>query len=322
MAHHKAKYPRQPSQIMVVDHSPRPVSQSRTATPLDPSPLQKYIKEYLTNCIIEEKAPDTLDTYAFRLNDFMKGTTGFSPAELRVYFKSLIDRGLAASTRNAYYRSIHTFLTWVKTEEHLEYHPMDNIKPPRMPRTLPQPFPPEDIEKLLIITSGQRYLDARNRAMVLVFLDTGLRLAELSALLTSSIDLITGRALVMGKGSKERIVRVGKTARKAVNHYLSMRQDDLPQLWLSEERRPMTKDGIKCTMKKLCIRAGVKGAAHKLRHTFALNYLRNGGELAILQLNMGHSDIKTTKIYLNGLNGDDVIREHQKVSPVDNMGIK
>jgi site-specific recombinase XerD len=306
---------------MVLDTSPAVKQQPRLATPLDPIPLQNYIKEYLTNCIIEEKTGDTVSTYAFRLNDFLKCSTGITPMDLRVYFQGLMERNLAASTRNAYYRSLHTFFEWAVKDGKLEKNPLANIKAPRLPKKLPQPFSPDDLDRLLLITSGQRFTEVRNRAILLVFLDTALRLAELSALKRSDIDILTGHVLIMGKGAKQRGVRIGKSARKALNKYTSMRDDDLPALWLSEERRPMTRAGIKVTIDKLCLRAGIKGSPHKCRHTAAINYLRNGGSAFNLQILLGHSTLTMTRHYVSGLNSEDMMKEHVTASPVDNMNL-
>ncbi|HUT02862.1 MAG TPA: site-specific integrase, partial [bacterium] len=93
-------------------------------------------------------------------------------------------------------------------------------------------------------------------------------------------------------------------------------------LWLSEERRPMTLDGLKLTICKLCRRAGLKGprrSAHTFRHTFATNWLRNGGGEFVLQQLLGHSTLTMTRRYVQSLNAEDAAAAHVKYSPVDNL---
>ena len=303
---------------MFVESSPATFSQARSAIPPDTSP-DKLVKEYITNCIIEGLSGDTLSTYAYRLNIFLELSSGLSRDNIREYLKKLIEKGLSPSTRNAYYRALHSFFSWVKEEYNLENHPMMNINPPKIPKRFPSSFAVNELNRLFILTGGNTFLEIRNRALVLVFLDTGLRLTEMSRLKKEQVDILTGVFHVIGKGDKERAVRIGKATRKALNKYLSRRTDSLPDLWVSEERKPLTRAGIKVTIVKLCRRAGVKGGPHKIRHTFAVNFLRNGGDLKTLQLNMGHSNIKTTDIYLQSIAEDDLVRVHEKASPVDNL---
>lgn len=305
---------------MSLDLSPTLLSHTRLASSLDLSPLKKLIKEYLTNCIIEDKSQRTIDTYAHRLNDLSDNVSELTPANIRLYFQNLIDRELSASTRNAYYRCIRTFCNWLVAEGYLEKTPLVNIKPPRIPQKMIKPFTLDDIRTILFLCSGNGFLDIRNRALVLVFLDTGLRLAEMANINREDIDIIEGIITVVGKGNKERRVRIGKTARKALYKYLSTRDDELPALWLTEERRPLTRDGIQITIKRLCNRVGIHGGPHKLRHTFAINAFKNGAREFEVQLLLGHSTLEMTRRYMSTLSSVDAIESHVKFSPVDGLG--
>lgn len=116
-----------------------------------------------------------------------------------------------------------------------------------------------------------------------------------------------------------------KTARKALFKYLLSRRDQLPCLWVTEERRVMTKEGIKTAVERLCKRAVITDArpgAHTFRHTAAINYLRNGGGEFTLQMMLGHSTLQMTRRYVSSLSAEDMFRVHEQASPVDNMRLR
>jgi len=103
-----------------------------------------------------------------------------SASSVRLFLLSLQDRQLPPHTVHIYYRSLNTFFSWLEAEGLIAKSPMANIKPPKVPRQVIKPFSQQDIENLLLLCSGDKFLDVRNRAMVLLFLDTGLRLAEVN----------------------------------------------------------------------------------------------------------------------------------------------
>ena len=163
--------------------------------------------------------------------------------------------------------------------------------------------------------------------MVLVLLDTGLRLSELAGIQLHDINMDQESVVVFGKGSKERCVRIGKGTQKALlryllRRYLITRTDEHDCLWVSEERRPMTCSGVQTTLKKLSQRVGIKDAKpgpHTYRHTAAILCLRNGMGEFNLQMMLGHSTLAMTRRYVSTLNNDDVFKAHRKASPVDRL---
>ena len=223
---------------------------------------------------------------------------GISNNDIRLFLLSLQERNLSSSTVNTYYRVLHSFFSWLVNEGLLSRSPMQNIKPPRLTRVLIKPFSKQDIEKLLLLCSGANFLAVRNKAIILLFLDTGLRLSELASIQLENTDFERETIRVMGKGAKERVVRIGKTTQKAVLRYLLMRTDPYPCLWVTEERRPLGARGVQMVIKRLCHRANIKDAApgpHTFRHTSAINYLRNGGDVFTLQIMLGHSTLPRLK---------------------------
>lgn len=150
---------------------------------------------------------------------------------------------------------------------------------------------------MLVLCDGS-FLGYRNRAIVLTFLDTGLRLSELAGIQLTSIDFDKGIIRVMGKGRKERVVRVGKETQKAVLRYLLRRQDALSCLWITKECKPITPRIIQSLIQRPDKRAGITDARcspHTFRHTFAIVCLRNGIGEFNLQCLLGHTTLQMTK---------------------------
>lgn len=320
---------------MLVDHSPINKFQEGVLSGLDhslaPNGLQNQAKHYLLSCKVEEKSPLTIQTYGRRITSFIRfveclglanDASDISSYHIRLFLSSLQHQGCKASTINSYYRTLQTFFNWLVAEGAISKTPMTNIKPPKVPKTKPQPFSEQDIENLLSLCSGKTFLAVRNQAIILLFLDTGLRLAELANIQLRDVDFDRGLIKVMGKGSKERVVRMGKTTQKALLHYLLKRNDNYPSLWVTEERTPLHRDGVQVAIKRLCHRARItdaKPGPHTFRHTAAINYLRNGGSEFTLQIMLGHATLQMTRKYVSSLGAEDMIKMHEIASPVDRM---
>jgi site-specific recombinase XerD len=161
--------------------------------------------------------------------------------------------------------------------------------------------------------------------MILILLDTGLRLSEISNIKLRDIDLDRETIRVMGKGAQERLVRIGKTTQKALMRYILVRTDDYEELWISQEHKPMTIAGIQIILRRLCNRAEItdaKRGPHSFRHTAATACLRNGMPETYVQTLLGHRDLRMTRRYTRTINSDDVIKAHISASPVDRMGLR
>ena len=172
------------------------------------------------------------------------------------------------------------------------------------------------------VCSGKSDLGIRNKAILSVFLDTGLRISELAGLTLDDIDMDQGSLLIRnGKGGKQRIVHIGTKAHKVLWKYITIhRRSYSRRLFINRNNDPLDIIGIKILIKRLGDKAKVKVHPHKLRHTFAISYLRAGGDVFSLQYILGHSTLQMTQRYLQSLNADDAINAHKKFSPLDNLG--
>ncbi len=158
-----------------------------------------------------------------------------------------------------------------------------------------------------------------------MLLDTGLRINELAGIKLDDIESERGWIKVKGKGAKERVVRIGAMAQKALWRYIVYRHKNNPtELWLTEEGRPMKSGGLQIMIKRLKERAGVTSAGncHRFRHTFALAFLRQDRNPFNLQYLLGHSDLRMVKHYVSTLGMEDALKAHESASPADLLNIR
>lgn len=173
---------------------------------------------------------------------------------------------------------------------------------------------------------------ARNRAILWLLYDTGIRVSELCGLRLGNFDRKHGIVTVMGKGSKERRIALGNTCQRNLLHYLDRHRPNEKELaewgsagedhlFLSETRQPLTKNGMEMLFKRLKARAGIAGkriSPHILRHTFAIRYLMLGNDPFSLQELLGHEDLSTVKNYMH-MNDVMIQEQKRKYSPGDHL---
>ena len=291
--------------------------------------LHGQLKIFLLSCKVNELSPRTIDDYGQKIGAFIafcnsqgaKEPTQITPNHVRVFLLVLRER-IKASSVHDYYGCINRFFNWLVSEGILDNSPLERMKPPRVPKQIIQPFSQDDIRRMLVVLSEDNFRGYRNRAIILTFLDTGLRLSELAAIQVNDIDFDNGIIKVMGKGRKERFVRVGKETQKALLRYLLMRKDGLSCLWASDHGEPIKARGIQSLIKRLGQRAGITDArcsAHTFRHSFAVSCLRNGMGEFNLQSLLGHTTLQMTRRYVQTFGVSDALSAHEKASPVDNL---
>lgn len=313
---------------MLLDHLTEPKNQIGAEASLDH--LTAQFQGFLLSCRVDGLSPFTLKAYEYQIGKFIRFCSNIgarAPIEaqhIRLFLLKLKETNNPTSVGD-YYKAIKRFFNWMVDEQLIEKSPMLNIKPPRKQERIIRPFSRQDIDNLLVLCSGNRFLDYRNKAIMLMFLDTGLRVSELASIQLGDINLDSETIKVMGKGAKERVVRLGKTAQKALFRYLLMREDKHSCLWVTEEGKPLTAAGIQTTIKKLCYRAKItdaKRGPHTFRHTFATQALLNGASEREVQSLLGHSTQRMTQHYTATIKSEHAIKSHRQFSPVDRMSLK
>jgi len=285
---------------------------------------------FLTDRRAARVAAGTLEFYSAKLNNFLAFCESqaitqvdqLTAQNIREYLINLETRGHSPGGIHTFYRSIKAFLRWYEAEYEPEgwKNPIRKVRAPRVGIELLEPAKAIDIQAMLEKCAGERFWDLRNRAIILTLLDTGLRASELVDLNPDDLNLDRGNVLVrQGKGRKPRTVFVGKRTRKALRAYMLAHTWPDSALFVSYRGRKLTYDGLRQIVKELARKAGVNPPKlHSFRRFFALEYLRNGGDIFTLQRLMGHSDIQILRRYLNQLD-EDLERGHAQFGPVDRM---
>lgn len=239
-------------------------------------------------------------------------------------------RQVRPATVNAYFRILRAFTNFCLAEGLLEETPLKNVKAPRVPTDQVQPLSSEQTQSLVDAARRTRAPE-RDVAAVMLLVDTGMRVSELCGLKVGDVDRGTGELTVVGKGNKKRRVFMGATARRALWRYLETdRRQALADepLFVSvgghQSGTALTPSGVHQIISKAGEAAGITGvrcSPHTLRHTFAVSFLRGGGNLFELQQLMGHTDLTVLRRYV-ALAEADLAQAHRAASPADRMKLK
>jgi len=309
--------------------------QYKAAEGLSPNTLQSYQRDLKLWLEYAGDIPLQQNTTALLQQYFVWLRTDYKPRRI-----TRNREALASKTIHNFYISLCAFFTWAQRELQLP-NPIKAIPAPKFEQAPIEPFTKEEVERLLKAceqcneaktTDRRKYImrratGRRDQAIIMTLLDTGLRASELSALKVGDVDLKTGKVLVKhgrlggAKGGKGRTVFLGKAARRAVWRYLAEREDgEEPEapLFLVKYDRPMNKNALRLLIVHLGEKAGVKKChPHRFRHTFALTYLRAGGDVFTLQALLGHSTLDMVQHYAR-LAEIDIEQAHKRASPADN----
>ena len=226
----------------------------------------------------------------------------------------------------SYVRALRAFLSWCYNNEIIDVDLCNRFKLPKSTRKVIDILSDAEISRLLNAVSGSNWLSARNRLIVALMLDSGLRLNEVVGLLITDVHFEERYLIVTGKGDKQRVVPFGEFTYKTLNEYIS----SIAHLGISSsllikvslntlEFEPITEATVKNFFKRLKVRSGIPRLyPHLLRHTFATRYLENGGNIYSLQAILGHTSLEMVKKYLH-LATNRIRSDFPRFSPLDNI---
>lgn len=212
--------------------------------------------------------------------------------------------GLSARSLARLISAMRSFFRFLVLGGFLKKDPSARLTTPSTWLALPKFLTVEEVEALLKTPDAKKPHGVRDRAMLEVLYGSGLRVSELAALKTAEVNLGDGFLVCRGKGGKERIVPLGRSACDAVGRYLAevrplIDAEDREEMFLSRRGRPFTRQGLWKLLRQHAVKAGLgaKISPHVLRHSFATHLLERGADLRSVQLMLGHSQITTTQIY-------------------------
>ncbi|MFA5321775.1 MAG: site-specific tyrosine recombinase XerD [Smithella sp.] len=294
--------------------------------------MRDLLEKYFNYLLIERGiAQNTLESYGRDLQRFIlfiqdkKKITNLEDVTSEViieYLTRIREEGLAANSLNRALAALRGFYKYLLREKIIVENPLANIELAKVWMKLPDTISKEEMKAILAQPGTQNNSAIRNAAMLELLYATGIRVSELINLTMNSINWQVGFLIVMGKGSKERIVPVGKVAYDCVRRYVDevrpkqMQKKMTDVLFLNRFGEKFTRQGFWKIVVGYARKAGLqkKVYPHTFRHSFASHLLEGGADLRTVQVMLGHSDISTTQIYTHLTRGK--LKEvHQKYHP-------
>jgi integrase/recombinase XerD len=255
------------------------------------------------------RAPRTVEAYRRDLTDISgrlsKPMAAATTDDLRLYLAELRAEGLSPATVSRRVSAARAFFAHQVLLGTRSDNPAAELGSPRRRPKLPRTLSPRETERLIEAAAGTSPRALRDTALVELLYGGGLRVSEAVGLERAAVDLDERLVRCIGKGGKERIVPIGRSAAEALRRYLGRGRPYLdrrlrPELFLNARGGPLTRAGAFLIVRKLAEKAGLEPGRvhpHLLRHSFATHLLEGGADLRSVQEMLGHADLATTQIY-------------------------
>ena len=258
-------------------------------------------------------SPLTLEAYKRDLNQYLgyielqqiPKISDVTSKHIRKYIRVLNERGMAPASISRIISSIRSYHKYLSSEDLVKENPALILNTPKVPKKLPNVLSEQEIS--LIIESIEKSSDFhhRDKAIIEMLYSCGIRVSELCNLEVTKLFLKDDLIMVIGKGSKERLLPIGKRAKKYINNYFKYSRDKFIKrtsssfIFVSKNGKQLTRAMINIIINKWTAISGINKSVspHILRHSFATHLLEGGADLRFVQALLGHSDISTTQIY-------------------------
>ncbi len=294
----------------------------------------------------ENKSQRTIETVTAAVSAFHKflgsrdDITRIQAEDLRRYIRSLQERSkwsghptikgregnLSPHSVASYVRSIRSFWAWLKREGFIRNNSFKRVPVPKAPRKIVNTFSVEQVDSLLKVIPLKHHAGYRDYSIIIALYGTGLRSSELTGLKLEDIDFDQGQIRVTGKGGKQRSVYMSATVFKVLFKYIHNRRPEVSSdyFFVQDNGQPLTRYYLAHRLHAYGKKAKIKGvrcSPHTLRHSFAVEYLRRGGDVFTLQRILGHSTLEMTRHYAEVADRD--VEEKQKAfSPAETLRLK
>ncbi|MBI2843327.1 MAG: tyrosine-type recombinase/integrase [Armatimonadetes bacterium] len=291
------------------------------------SESENLVECYLLDCKSRNLSPCTIKLNTIVLREFFVwfGSGSIRDVTSQDLKRFLVNKSEKASkaTAKRYHNVLSPFFKFVVAEGILDHDPMARVAVPKAPVPVIKPLSALEATALVEAVTGNGFIHSRNRALILLMLDSGLRASEVCSLTLEDIDLRNQVLYVRhGKGDKPRVCPFGNTTARTLRQYLAERSAiETEVLIVTCYGDPVDRHCIRNIVERLALRAGLGHVnPHRLRHSFAVSFLRNGGDAFSLQRLLGHSTLAMTRRY-SELADSDVIAKHRLYSPADNLSL-
>ena len=275
--------------------------------------MQNYLQEFLDVKALEGCSKATIENYKFNLNKFLLGVgkepTEIATQDIRKYLADYKrERGVSNTTLDNMRRVFQSFFTWMHREGYIIKDPCAAVNKIRADKIIKNPYSDEEMELM-----REAAKNLREKAIIEVLYSTGMRIGELEKLNKDDIDFVNGKAIVFGKGAKEREVYFNVKAQLALKKYLENRNDTNEALFvgLQSPYNRLKVSTYEKILRELGGRCGVHCHPHRFRRTCATILLNKGMPIQEVSKVLGHAKLETTLIYCE-INQQSVAANHKK----------
>jgi len=292
---------------------------------------RKLIDNFISYLAAEKRlAANTVDAYARDMGKFIifiqqRGVAGVmecSRGDLMLFLQTQLQAGLSARSLARLVSSIKAFYYFLVAEGAIDHNPFADLETPKIRMDLPDVLSHEEVNALIAAPDTSKPLGLRDRALFELLYATGLRVSELIQLKLENLNPQAGFIIVIGKGSKERVVPVGEEALAWINKYFINARVQLLNglastlLFVNRHGGALSRQGFWKIIRRYCLQAGIakKISPHTLRHSFATHLLEGGADLRSIQMMLGHADISTTQVYTH-IASSSLKRLHERYHP-------
>jgi integrase/recombinase XerD len=294
--------------------------------------MESFLKEYLAVLKLERNLSiNTVTSYKNDLSSLLNflrtiksgDLSEVTSIQLTMFFKSLDNLGLTSTTAARYFSSIKNFFIYLYQKNYIKENPVERLSSPKLSKNLPVVLTVEEIDRIINSPNVSKKLELRDKALLELLYACGTRVSEIIHLKISDLFFNEEVIRVFGKGSKERIIPVGRSAVKWVEEYLLNSRPLLEKklkseniLFLNNRGTKLSRMGVWKIIEKYAKLSGVKKEIHPhtFRHSFATHLLEGGADLRAVQEMLGHSDISTTQIYTH-IDRDYIKQVHKDFHP-------
>lgn len=299
--------------------------------------IKDLLKEFTFDLQIKNYSKRTIETYNYNVNqlaNYLNDNHEITEIEdvatvhVKRFIQYQLENGNKASYLNTMIKSLRAFYYYLVAEEYVTLNVMTRIKLLREDKTVIKTFTDKEVSKLIEANDFKTYLNARNKLIIAMFADTGIRCSELINLETEWINETNIK--IFGKGAKWRYVPISLMLRKYMIRYERIKEGYFKKknlehrnYFLSRSGRPLTsvqiENVVRIAGEKAGVRKEVRCSPHTLRHYAIQSNLRNGLDLYSCSRIAGHENIQVTKRYLQGIETENILEMAQKTSPLMNL---
>jgi integrase/recombinase XerD len=302
-------------------------------------PFTQAVEGFLISCRARGLSPNTLEDYSRTFGKFSRHRPedphldDLGRSDITAFLASI--PGVSNKSKRNYYIGLSSLWTWALLEGLVARHVVREVTPPKPEQRLVEPYTLQEIKAIMGAVARSRIYKSptgqardhalkqadRNRAILLLLLDTGLRASELIHIRLEDLDMKANKIKILGKGNKERSVPISSRTAQALWRYIAQRAERRPgdAVFITSSGAPLTRRDLYHRLNDIGKRAGVQDVhPHRFRHTFAILYLRNGGDVYTLQAILGHTTLEMVRHYAR-IAQTDIETVHRRASPVDNM---